>query len=71
MRATRPTLMDRQMAFLSTFALLRDEVTVPGGVQHPQIMSALIDAAAALVVGADLRGPGIAPVALDDEEDEG
>ena len=55
MRATRkPTLWERQAAFLNTFQTLRDEVTIPGGVQHPQIVAALIEASAALVLGADI-----------------
>jgi len=73
-RPTRkPTLWERQAAFVQTFTTLRDEVTIPGGVQHPQIVAALIEASAALVVGADLDGSGTEnwmPRSLTDLADE-
>jgi hypothetical protein len=76
----RPTLIDRQAAFLNTFSLLSGEIApkwleewrappqlvyFQGGsaeqiipMQGSDIIAALINASAALVVGADLRVNG-------------
>lgn len=70
MIAKKHTLMDRVNAYvntLNTITLAADEMFVTN---EPRIAAALIEAAAALVIGTDLTKPGIMGGMSDPEDPE-